>query len=143
MKYPVITLWQPWAQFIANGWKTIETRTHHRFFGLKGRNILIHAGAKWDKNWIEHAEPWMDVNIFDQATQILKVEPQILCMAYVDNFGPLNQGHSSKALINCFPVPLKRYGLFLSDIQRNEPIYIKGHQGIWYVDQSILEGDNQ
>jgi predicted transcriptional regulator len=40
----VITLWQPWASFIALGWKTIETRTHDRFKNLVCERIAIHAG---------------------------------------------------------------------------------------------------
>ena len=44
--YPVLTLYQPWATFIADGLKTIETRTHNRFTSLYGKTILIHAGQQ-------------------------------------------------------------------------------------------------
>ena len=40
-----ITLWQPWASLVAEGWKSIETRSWAtRYRGL----LAIHAGAKVD-----------------------------------------------------------------------------------------------
>ena len=41
-----ITLYMPEALFVSLGWKTIETRTHHRFKGLVGKRIAIHAAKK-------------------------------------------------------------------------------------------------
>jgi hypothetical protein len=46
-----ISIYQPWAQFIVFGLKSIETRTHNSFKSLVGKRILIHASAKWDKDW--------------------------------------------------------------------------------------------
>lgn len=43
-----ISLHQPWATWVAMGWKTIETRTHHMFKNLKGQRIAIHAAQKID-----------------------------------------------------------------------------------------------
>jgi hypothetical protein len=48
---PIISLWQPWAQWVALGWKLIESRTHNRFKSLLTKRIGIHASAKWDAEW--------------------------------------------------------------------------------------------
>lgn len=45
IKYKVITVWQPWASFLAAGVKQYETRSWmHQYRGP----IAIHAGKKWD-----------------------------------------------------------------------------------------------
>jgi len=46
-----ITLWQPWATFIADGHKQYETRSWQ--IGFRGF-IAIHASKKWDRNLITH-----------------------------------------------------------------------------------------
>ena len=38
-----ITLWQPWATWIAWRWKTIETRGHDRFRRLVGQFASVHV----------------------------------------------------------------------------------------------------
>ena len=43
-----ISLYQPQATWVALKWKTIETRTHHRFKSLEGKRIVIHATQKTD-----------------------------------------------------------------------------------------------
>jgi hypothetical protein len=40
-RLPCITLWRPWSTWIADGRKTIETRTHDRFRSLVGKRIGI------------------------------------------------------------------------------------------------------
>lgn len=45
-----ITLWQPWASFIADGFKTYETRSWPIPFG---GNIAIHASKKWTRKQID------------------------------------------------------------------------------------------
>lgn len=44
---PVLSIRQPWAWLIVNGYKDIENRTWITHF--RGR-FLIHAGKKWDEN---------------------------------------------------------------------------------------------
>lgn len=48
MNYPTLTLHAPWADLIASGWKTLETRRHDRFAGLVGKWIAIHQGLAFD-----------------------------------------------------------------------------------------------
>ncbi len=139
-----ITLWQPWASFIAYGWKTIETRTHDRFKNLSGEQIGIHAGKVWDKDWDELTDSYLN---YDQRmiTKELKkhfdsrssysVRGAIICTAFVKRANWLLTSHSYDALINC---NVNRFGLFLSDIQLIQPIPITGHQGAWNYDGEII-----
>jgi hypothetical protein len=137
----VITLWQPWASFIALGWKTIETRTHDRFKNLKGETIGIHAGNKWDKDWYELTWEYFSfeqrrytIDVYDQfEVENSNVKGNIICIATVESAGWLFKKDSQKALINCDPKELgfHRFGLCLSDIINITPIPVKGKQGIW------------
>jgi hypothetical protein len=42
-RFPVISLWQPWASLVACGAKTIETRSWQAPRAVVGRRIAIHA----------------------------------------------------------------------------------------------------
>lgn len=138
-----ITLWQPWAQLIACGIKTIETRTHERFKNLQGQTILIHAGQKWDDDFFKLAGDFITEN---QVQDIWKLEylfkhksplvySCLLAAAFVETTGWLISAHSTKALIDCEE---GRFGLFLKDIKKIKPISVKGHQGIWNYEGEII-----
>ena len=131
----IITLWQPWASFIALGWKTIETRTHDRFRNLVGETIGIHAGNFWDKDWKELAAPWMtqiqidEVSLIRNAFELGHGKGEILLTARV------NANHSRQALINCpYGYGTDRFGLFLNNVRQITPIPTNGKQGIWHYD---------
>ena len=132
-----ISLWQPWATWIALGWKTIETRTHKRFASLVGERIAIHACMKWDKTAIEKAEPYLE-NIdpwAGVATQFCKanVLGAVVCTAKVVQHSALDPSSAQAALIECRSI--QRYGLFLEDIEKLKvPMPAKGAQGIWNVE---------
>lgn len=50
IRYRVLTLWQPWATYMAAGIKRYETRSWHPNKALtKGEIIMIHAAKRWDK----------------------------------------------------------------------------------------------
>ena len=46
----VLTLKQPWASLVANGYKVYEFRTWKTKYGGE---ILIHAGCSVDKEWLD------------------------------------------------------------------------------------------
>lgn len=137
----VITLWQPWASFIALGWKTIETRTHDRFKNLVGEKIGIHAGNTWDKDWKELAGPYLtkmqidEVGLLKNEFDLGHLKGEIICTAKVTAFRELFSNDSDFALIECSSL---RYGLFLEDIKPIKPIPAKGKQGIWNYDGEII-----
>lgn len=132
---PIITLWQPWAQWIALGWKTIETRLHDRFKNLKGKIIGIHVGKNYDKNAIDEARNFLNEKQIDYTLFHARGKGGfICCTALVNDFRILTKADSEKALIDCEKT--KRYGLFLSNIYLSQEFMCKkykGRQGIWYI----------
>lgn len=130
-RYPAITLWQPWASWIAEGWKTIETRTHPKFAKLVGQRILIHAGQRWDNQALELSRNWMDDYQRAMTREFVSVRGVILASAWVDSHVRLTPEHAERALLEC---ESERYGLLLSDIRKIEPpVKAKGSQGIWFI----------
>jgi hypothetical protein len=133
-----ITLWQPWASFIAEGWKTIETRTHDRFKNLKGRTIGIHAGMQWDKDWYYFASAFMTEEqkklALEREQRYMCNRGKILCVDEVYEFLKLSELHSKYALVDCSEH--NRYGLFLRNNRLIEPYPAKGKQGIWHFNPS-------
>ena len=133
---PVITLWQPWASWVAEGWKTIETRNHNKFACLAGQKILIHAGMQWDKRAIILAWKYMDEMQKVKTAEFTGIRGMIICSAWIDGHILCEEQDEKRTLIECRSV--ERYGLFLSHIEKIEPpIIIKGKQGIWYFDKDI------
>lgn len=135
---PVITLWQPWASWIMLGWKTIETRTHTRFYCLTGKTIAIHAAKHWDKDAKRIAMPYLsEKQIVEhvEKANYMSIQGCILGTAVVKEFRKCFHDDAPKALIEC---DTTRYGLILTDVHRIDPLYIKGRQGIWYVPQVTI-----
>lgn len=131
---PIITLWQPWCYWILLGWKTIETRLHDRFKGLVRKNIIIHAGKKWDNTAIDQAKKWLSPYQIKVTNEYKKVKSGFLvCYAHVFAFRRCTKYDSESALIDCENT--ERYGLVLSNIRLilNNDFEVKGHQGIWYL----------
>lgn len=120
-----ITLHQPWASLIAEGYKTIETRTHDGFKGLVGRRIAIHAGMRVDQD----AE---DLLLRSGSMVPPKPWPRgvIVCTAFV----------WSARWIKDIDVPdsevkhlyAGRFGLSLREVRKvDPPVPARGMQGIW------------
>lgn len=128
-----ITLWQPWASWIALGWKTTETRTHALFAMLEHRYIGIHAGLRWDEEAIGIASKWLTLEQQHATEELRAVRGCIVAHAYVSAHRRANEWDSASALIACGK--RRCFGLFLEDIKRLEqPIPYKGAQGIWKAD---------
>lgn len=129
---PVISMWMPWANWVALGWKPIETRTHVRFRSLLGKRIGIHATLKFDMTALYAALPYLSDTQLSASDQFLKIGGAIICTAFVKEFRELTAEDSQFALIDCGTT--KRFGLVLDDIQTIEAIPARGKQGIWYHD---------
>jgi hypothetical protein len=68
MKIPVLSIWQPWASLIANGLKTIETRTEPAPAELLGKRIAIHASVSDSKR---HVYEWIRSKYPTEMAQVL------------------------------------------------------------------------
>lgn len=132
MRTPVISLWRPWANWVALGWKPIESRTHQRFKSLVGRKIGIHATAGWDPEWSILAGQYLTEDQICSTGDFLQIGGAIICTAFVSEHRPLVAADSMKALIDCQNV--ERHGLILTNLESIEAIPCKGKQGIWYAD---------
>jgi len=131
-----ITLYQPWASLIAEGYKTIETRQHDRFKDLKGRRIAIHAGMRFDR-W-----PYVERDQHPNMHKIKMPHGVIVCTAQVDNARWL-RGDSIQEYDAAMCITDGLFGLFLSDIQKVEPpIPARGWQGIWEIENRLVVSRN-
>ena len=136
-----ISLYEPWAQWVALGWKTVETRRHNRLACLarRGRRIAIHAAQKIDWSWKDKAGPylseeqllWTLGNITDWPRGFL------ICTVFPAEHARMSSVMSPLALCDCSGNDL--YGIVLEDVQRFEPIKWTGHQGIMKVPDEVIE----
>lgn len=132
-----ITLWRPWADWVALNWKTIETREHPRLACLVGKRIAIHAGLKMDQSAVRAARGYLD----PEKLRGMHLLPDpcaghVIAMTTVTAHRPLTPGDCQKALIECFT---RRWGSFLENTVRlPKPVPMKGHQGIWKIDRKLL-----
>lgn len=112
-----LTLIQPWASLVAEGRKTVETRSWPT--SVRGR-IAIHAGKKVDKNACKKFG-YEASNIITSA--IIATVALVDCVQFPhpdiqpDKYGDFSSG---------------RYGFVLKSIKREfPPKHIKGHLGFW------------
>jgi len=137
MIYPAISIWAPWAEYIAAGLKTIETRRHQRFACLVGKRIAIHQALRIDTG-ADAAIKYLIVAGRGAAGRECAMASYqnpgaVLCTAYVFGARWLDKSNSQAALCDCSSGD--RYGLFLQDIQRlRAPFFCKGRQGIFNVE---------
>jgi hypothetical protein len=131
-----ISLWQPWATWIAWGWKTVETRTHDRFAGLVGKRIAIHAAQKFDDSAFRAAQRFLSDGQYRAVNSRARKYPRgaVICTVevYESRVVIPNSCAETGALIECASV--KRYGLFLRAVRRvDPPISMRGRQGIFKI----------
>lgn len=123
----VITLKQPWASLVANGYKIYEFRKMN--YSYRGK-ILIHAGKGIDKEAMERVKK---LNIDFPQSQIVaevEIEDVIKCDEkfnnYISNLDPLVYGKGKKH---------DGYAWKLKNIKKiDDSKQISGKQGIWYID---------
>ncbi|MFC1453694.1 hypothetical protein ACFLQL_00760 [Verrucomicrobiota bacterium] len=133
MIIPVITLWQPWAFWIMQGWKYIETRRHANFASLEEKMIGIHAGQTWDDEAIEVASKYLTSKQIASTNKDTIERGVLLGTVDVAHHRRLNRLDSKEALIDC--QNQDRYGLILFNVQLlNKSIPLRGKQGIWNYD---------
>lgn len=141
MRYPAITIHQPWASWISWRLKSIETRTHNRFASLKGQRIAIHAGKAWDRDAETMARRATGEHLCNRFYRPdLGVTGWrggyfppgvVMCLATVEDIRTLAAEDSSAAL--CAARGLT--GLILADVEPlAEPFKVRGRQGIWRVE---------
>ena len=150
-----ISLWQPWASWIAWQLKPVETRPHKRFACLVGQRIAIHAARKWDAAAMCEAQAYLAEIV--EAGRTERIESRlatraayalgnfvstaypsgrIVATAVVTAHRELTSADSQAALCDC---EYGRFGLFLSEVREvafSDPLGRRrpGAQGIFNVE---------
>ncbi len=148
-----ISLWQPWASFIAFGRKTIETRSWSTQY--RGP-ILIHAAKRVNK---QEQKAILSMPAFNKALGLDPVECDL--EAGLEKLSKLPYGAiiAQTTLIDCkhtdeidldqYPdqegwlgdFSIGRYGwIFGSVFAFDEPIPYKGEQGLFEVPPAVVAG---
>ena len=126
---PCITLWEPWATLVSLGLKTIETRTHARFFCLNGKRIGIHAGKHIDTAGLN--DLFRRGVVCSDINELIEMNMgHIICTARVIAVGTIPRTSYSE-YAKC-EINENIYGLFLRDVAPSGRIRADGRQGIWY-----------
>ena len=132
-----ITIWQPWASWIAWGRKTIETRTHGRFEFLMGQRVGIHAGKKFDEEAIEMAAYYRPEIVEEHERQLAAggyPAGVLLCTAYVYDVASVLECEGTEALCDTTCA----YGLYLDKIKPfDPPVPMRGYQGAWELPREV------
>lgn len=113
MKYKAISLKQPWANLVAEGKKTIETR-------------------KWKTNYRG--------KLLICSSQSPKIKPygKAICIVNLYDIKPMVKEHEVKACCKVYP---KAYSWFLKNVKKiRKPFPVKGKLNIYdlEVDESYL-----
>lgn len=122
----VITIKQPWATLIAEGYKKYEFRTWNTKY--RG-DILIHAGLSIDKKAMKRFECYN----LEYPTGCIIAKATITDSIYIDEefvkkVGPTNP-LVYKNIIN--HKDSKQYGFKLENVEKIPHIHIKGQLGLW------------
>lgn len=132
----VITLWQPWAHYVASGAKRIENRPWEPSSRLLGQRIAIHAGKHWDQYGATVIEDVLgqcvsraDVT-FGAVIATAILGPVVTTEEAAERLAGEGQGM-------WFSGP---YGWVLEHIEKMEsPILCRGYQGLWSIDLTAVQ----
>lgn len=122
-----LTLWQPWASLVAEGVKTIETRSWPAPQSLIGERIAIHASKK-KVGWGADCpyEVWAPLFRIDQPGRLVETLPlgEVIATARLADCVPIMPAEPRGAYVSEFDdegdSPHQRGGLWLTGYRRNE-----------------------
>lgn len=133
-----LTLWQPWAQLIAVGAKSYETRSWPAPRNLIGQRIAIHAAKRWDRDLqaICLEEPFRSALLEFSSPSDLPRGVVVATARLLECFptSSLNPSRAERSFGDWGP---GRYAWLLVDVDRlKKPIPARGAQGIWTFNAS-------
>ena len=140
-----ITLHQPWASLIADGRKTIETRSWVPPKRMIGQRIAIHAGQKVDK---AAAQEWGCAELHVGAvvaTAKLAAAYRVVRVVDISAGGGLAVCVSAYAESEPLFLDIDAYGDFgvgralwmLDDVERTMPVAAIGKLGLWDLESGL------
>lgn len=127
----VITVKQPWATLIADGYKEYEFRTWKTKY--RG-DILIHAGKGIDKKAMER---FKYLNLEYPTSQIIAKATIADCVKVDDKLRSILTKKDPivyKGIINKTSNDWNGYGFKLENVEKIKPIEVKGKLSLWDYD---------
>ena len=119
-----LTIKEPWASLIINGYKKYEFRSWKTNYRGK---ILIHAGMNLEK---KNIDKFKEYNLNYEKGAIIGEADLIDCILVTKEFE--NELFSINPIVYGKSDHKRKYAWKLDNIVKyNEPIYIKGHLGLW------------
>lgn len=126
-----LTIWQPWAHFIATGAKRVENRDWRPPKDLVGRYLAIHAGKRYDKSAKSiETELGLVVPKHEDLPQAA-----IVAVAIVDRV--CDSSDESEGWDD--PWFVGAWGWILRDVVAIDPVPRNGAQRLWEVKPRVLE----
>ena len=146
-----LTLHQPYATLIAEGIKTIETRSWKPPHNVIGERIAIHAGQTVDRDcqlWVDIEklfasvhEPMLEQRIQNAPTGVIVCTARLLSVQIVveiDEMGFVATDEATGLVDDWGDYSRGRFLYFLEDIQKvNPPIEVRGKQRFWELPNEI------
>lgn len=140
-----ISLWQPWATFIALGLKQYETRSWKPSPSAIGQPLLIHAAKR--KMTAEEIQFVIDLrskfgSIIPHPKESNFPLGALVAKAKLNRV--LDSDHAFKIIPSALELELgnyepNRFAWHLSDLEKLEPIPFKGSQGFFIVPDEVMK----
>lgn len=141
-----LTLWQPMAWAVAEGWKPVENRQWPLPKNMIGQRFAVHAGMRYDEAWAALIRDRFGIAVPTKAEIALGAVVAVATFRgdvdenSLDELGPkelFEMGMPAKltAIHDWFSGP---HGFLLSDVQQLvEPVPARGSQGLWSLPPAV------
>ena len=129
----VLTLKQPWASLIINGYKEYEFRSWKTKY--RG-DFLIHAGLGVDKEALNR----FDYSNLDYPKGCIIGKATLTdCLLVDDKIKEELKRKNENVYLGAINKEIDEYAFKLENVKRIKPIYIKGKLGFWEYDCNNIE----
>ena len=129
----VLTLKQPWASLVVEGYKEYEFRTWKTKY--RG-DFLVHAGLGVDKEALKRFE-YLNLD-YPKGCIIGKVTLTD-CLLVDDNLKEELKRKNENVYLGAINKEIDEYAFKLENVKKIEPIYVKGKLGFWEYDCQDIE----
>ena len=129
----VLTLKQPWATLVVEGYKEYEFRTWKTKY--RG-DFLVHAGLGVDREALKRFEY---LNLYYPKGCIIGKVTLTDCLLVDDNLKEELKRKNENVYLGAINKETSEYAFKLENVKKIEPIYVKGKLGFWEYDCQDLE----